>query len=213
MLKTMIKNITFSVLFLLGTACSIDQMYFDEYNEDFDNPSASRVSRSKSRAKPRVSTNSGKLKKIASADITPREVLERMDTVGNYDIIGRYEPVSKAEVQMVAQKWYSGNVDNFLRNYKGHTIRIEKLRNNNELKEIRLKFVYNNDDAAAPNKRIVDILNEVADQIVLSTCGVDSKPLIIYNKSSFDLSKPTQFYDYEVKRESAVREYAFRCLF
>ena len=69
--------------------------------------------------------------------------------------------------------------------------------------------------AFSPTGSITDeeILNEIADAETIGTCGLNAKPLIIYNKPSFEAYQPTSFYRPEVRRSSYIREYAYRCLY
>ncbi len=145
-------------------------------------------------------------------EITPRGVMDRMDGAGNYDLIGGYEPISETEVKQSINKWMEGNASVSLRDYKGHNIEIRKINNGSELKEMRVKFMTNSNGRPL-NKRIAEILNEVTDAETVATCGMSAKPLIIYNKPSFEVRQSTTFYEPEVIRSQYIREYAYRCLY
>jgi hypothetical protein len=145
-------------------------------------------------------------------EITPRGIMDRMDSAGSYDLIGGYEPISETEIKNAITKWADGNATTNLRNYKGHTIEIKKTSAGKELKEMRIKFMMN--EAGRPlNKRISEILNEISDAETVATCGMNAKPLIIYNKPSFEIKQATTFYEPEVIRSQYIREYAYRCLY
>ena len=145
-------------------------------------------------------------------EVTSYDVIERMDSAGSYDLIGGYEPVSEAAIQRSILKWADGNTNVFLRDYKAHTVEIRKTLGNTGLQEMRIKFVQN--PSGAPlNRRISDVLNEIADAETIETCGVNAKPLIIYNKPSFEVKQATSFYKPEIVRSQYIREYAYRCLY
>lgn len=145
-------------------------------------------------------------------EITPYDVVERMDTAGSYDLIGGYEPISKTAVQRAMVKWANGNTNVVLRDYKSHTVEIRKTLGDTGLQEMRIKFIQN-PSGASLNRRVTDILNEIADAETIETCGVNAKPLIIYNKPSFEVKQPTSFYKPEIVRSQYIREYAYRCLY
>lgn len=143
---------------------------------------------------------------------TPRGIVERMDATGNYDLVGDFRPISEAEVRRSLAKWADGVCQIVKKDYKGHTVEIRKALNGSELKEMRLRFIPH-PNGRPFNKRVVEILNEIADAETIRTCGLNAKPLIIYNKPSFEAYQPTSFYRPEVRRSSYIREYAYRCLY
>ena len=89
------------------------------------------------------------------------------------------------------------------------------LRNNRDLKEMRLKFVQSQDMIADPDGSISDMLNKVAHQVMKRTCGKKSKQsIILYERPSIELVKETTFDDYKViARGTSLKEYGFRCIY
>ena len=89
---------------------------------------------------------------------------------------------------------------------------IRKSFGESGLQEMRIKFIQNI-SAGALNRRVADVLNEIADAETIESCGINAKPLIIYNKPSFEVKQPTSFYKPEVVHSQYIREYAYRCLY
>jgi hypothetical protein len=133
----------------------------------------------------------------------------------SYDMLGEYEPSGEAEKQRVMQKWKSSNTDVIWHEYYGHFIRVEMLRNNRDLKEMRLRFFQGQDIDPEIEGSISDAIEHTANKIIKLQCGKNSKDaIIVYKKPSVDILRPTPFYDYTVVAKApSVMEYAFRCVY
>ena len=133
----------------------------------------------------------------------------------DYDTIQAERDIQNNEVLNSIDKWQLGLKNTYWENYRGNNIRIEILRNNRDLKEMRLKFVQSQDIISDPDGSISDILNKVAEQVMKRTCGKKSKQsIILYERPSIELVKETAYDNYKiVARGNSLKEYGFRCIY
>ena len=119
------------------------------------------------------------------------------------------------EVYNSIDKWKRGQVNVFWENYRGNNVRIEVLRNNKDVKEIRLKFVQSHNISADPDDSISNILNIVSNQVMKRICGRTVKQTImLYEKPSLELERETVADGYKVMAKgSSLKEYGFRCVY
>ncbi len=125
------------------------------------------------------------------------------------------DDIEDSEIYNSINKWKRGNVSVFWENYRGNNIRIEMLRNNSDLKNIRLKFVQSQNMISDPDGSISDMLNIVANEVMKRTCGRKAKQsIILYERPSVELEKETAADDYKVMAKGAsLKEYGFRCIY
>ena len=59
------------------------------------------------------------------------------------------------------------------------------------------------------------VLARVADYEMKKVCGRNAESIVIvYDKPSFEVMRPTSFFDYRVESEGeTMREYGFRCVY
>ena len=59
------------------------------------------------------------------------------------------------------------------------------------------------------------ILGQVADYEMKRVCGRNADSIVmVYDRPSFDVMRPTPFFDYRIEAEGAtMREYGFRCVY
>lgn len=133
----------------------------------------------------------------------------------DYDTIQAERSIQDSEVLNSIDKWQLGIKNVFWENYRGNNIRIEMLRNNRDLKEMRLKFVQSQDMIADPDGSISDMLNKVAEQVMKRTCGKKSKQsIILYERPSIELVKETTYDNYKIiAKGTSLKEYGFRCIY
>lgn len=133
----------------------------------------------------------------------------------DYDTIQAERSIQDSEVLNSIDKWQLGLKNTYWENYRGNNIRIEVLRNNRDIKEMRLKFVQSQDIIADPDGSISDILNKVAEQVMKRTCGKKSKQsIILYERPSIELVKETSYDNYKiVAKGNSLKEYGFRCIY
>ena len=98
--------------------------------------------------------------------------------------------------------------------YKGTMIRVQILLGNTDLNEMRLKLV-KNPDGMDIDTDIKGVLARVADYEMKRVCGRNVESIVmIYDRPSFDVMRPTPFFDYRIESDGTVmREYGFRCVY
>jgi len=182
----------FSVLFVLGTltACLQNDAEDRPYNQD----------------------------DFAAGGFDAPEMNERtmafMQPENPYSNTEALRPKSEQEKKANVEKWESSRMITRWQEYKGTMVRVEILLGDNDLREMRLKLIQNANGGDVDGD-IRDVLGRVADFEMKKVCGrrVESVA-IVYDKASFDVVRPTPFFDYKVGTEgSAMREYGFRCIY
>ena len=133
----------------------------------------------------------------------------------DYDTLQSERSSSYDEVANSIDKWKNSGTNVFWENYRGNNIRIEMLRNNRDLKEMRLKFVQSQSMTSDPDGSISDILNVVADRVMKRTCGKKSKQsVILYERPSVELERETAADNYKIMAKgTSLKEYGFRCIY
>jgi hypothetical protein len=133
----------------------------------------------------------------------------------DYDTLLHEPDVRDVEVRSAVEKWNLGAKNIYWENYRGNNVRVEVLRNNRDLKEMRLKFVQSQDMVSNPNASIPDMLANVADKVMRSTCGRRAKQaIVLYERPSVELVKETTYDYYKIiTRGPSLKEYGFRCIY
>lgn len=133
----------------------------------------------------------------------------------DYDTLQSERMVNQSEILNAINKWKDGNVNIFWENYRGNNVRIEMLRNNRDLKEMRLKFVQSQNMTSDPDGSISDMLNVVANQVMKRTCGKKAKQsIILYERPSVELERETAADGYKIMAKgTSIKEYGFRCIY
>ena len=128
--------------------------------------------------------------------------------------IDSYEPRTMKEREEAASRWNTARKETRWQEYKGTMVRVEILLGNSSTREMRLRLMQNADgsdiDADART-----VLSRVADFEMKKVCGRNAESIVIvYDKPSFDVMRPTSFFDYRVEAEGeTMREYGFRCVY
>ncbi len=133
----------------------------------------------------------------------------------NFEALKEDRALTEDEIYNSVNKWQNGIVNVFWENYRGNNVRVEVLRNNNDLKEMRLKFVQSQNMTSDPDGSISDMLNKVANQVMKRTCGKKARQsIILYERPSVELTQETSANDYKViTKGSSLKEYGFRCIY
>ncbi|MDR1008934.1 MAG: hypothetical protein LBL52_01630 [Rickettsiales bacterium] len=113
------------------------------------------------------------------------------------------------------ERWQNGIKNVFWEDYRGNNVRVEVLRTNQDVKEMRLKFVQSQDMNSDPDGSVTAMLDNVADAVIKRTCGKASRQaIILYERPSVEVTKQTTYDDYRiVARGASLREYGFRCIY
>lgn len=131
-----------------------------------------------------------------------------------YSQIDSYQPRTMAERTESSNRWNTARKDTRWQEYKGAMVRVEVLLGDTEVREMRLRLMQSAEgkdiDADART-----ILARVADYEMKKVCGRNAESIVIvYDKPSFEVMRPTSFYDYRVEAEGVtMREYGFRCVY
>ncbi len=133
----------------------------------------------------------------------------------DYDVFEYEKVIPQEEMINSIEKWNKGKVNVFWENYRGNNVRIEFLRNNRDVKEIRLKFVQSMNLNTDPDASISTILDTVADRVMNKICGKQVKQtIVLYEKPSIELIRETLADGYKIMTKgNSLREYGFRCLY
>ena len=112
-------------------------------------------------------------------------------------------------------KWQNSVKSVFWEDYRGNNVRIELLRTNSDMKEMRLKFVQSQDLNADPDGAVQDMLDTVAARVMKRTCGRRARQAItLYERPSVEYTRQTAADPYQiVSNGSSLREYGFRCVY
>lgn len=111
-------------------------------------------------------------------------------------------------------KWNTSRLETRWHEYKGTMVKVEILLGSSDLKEMRLKLIPNSFglDIDGDNQYV---LSKVADFEMKKICGRNATSIsMIYDKPTFDLLRPNEFFDYRVTDNGTnMREYGFRCIY
>ena len=128
--------------------------------------------------------------------------------------IDSYQPRSMKEREEIAQRWNTARKETRWQEYKGTMIRIEILLGDSSVREMRLRLMQNADGADI-DADARTVLGHVADYEMKKVCGRNAESIVIvYDRPSFEVMRPTTFFDYRVEAEGeSMREYGFRCVY
>lgn len=128
--------------------------------------------------------------------------------------IDSYEPRTMKEREEIAQHWNTARKETRWQEYKGTMIRIEILLGDSDVREMRLRLMQNADGADI-DADARTVLGHVADYEMKKVCGRNAESIVvIYDRPSFEVMRPTTFFDYRVEAEGeSMREYGFKCVY
>ena len=139
---------------------------------------------------------------------------EYITTENEFSQIDSYRPRTMKERESMSARWNTARKETRWQEYKGTMVRIEILLGDTEVREMRLRLMQNADgmDVDADARTI---LARVADFEMKKVCGRNAESIVIvYDQPSFEVMRPTTFFDYRVEAEGlTMREYGFRCVY
>ena len=158
-------------------------------------------------------TNSGRYSGEDMGDYDEQSA-QYMTEKNEFAQIDSYEPRSMKEREEIAQHWNTARKETRWQEYKGTMIRIEILLGDSSLREMRLRLMQNADGADI-DADARTVLGHVADYEMKKVCGRNAESIVIvYDRPSFEVMRPTTFFDYRVEAEGeSMREYGFRCVY
>lgn len=139
---------------------------------------------------------------------------EYISADNEYAEIDSYKPRTMKEREEISNRWAGARKETRWQEYKGTMVRIEILLGDSETREMRLRLMQNADgmdiDADART-----VLARVADYEMKRVCGRNAESIVIvYDKPSVEVMRPTTFFDYRVESEGVtMREYGFKCVY
>ena len=139
---------------------------------------------------------------------------EYMTEKNEFALIDSYKPKTMAEREEIANHWNTSRKEVRWQEYKGTMVRVEVLLGDSDVREMRLRLMQNarGTDVDADMRTI---LGKVADYEMKRVCGRNTESIVmVYDRPSSDVMRPTTFYDYRIEAEGAsMREYGFRCVY
>lgn len=137
-----------------------------------------------------------------------------MQADNQYSNIDSYKPKTDQEKEQNSNRWNTSRVETRWQEYKGVMVRVQILLGNTDVREMRLRMMQNADgmDVDGDSRTV---LAAVADYEMKRVCGRNADSIVmIYDKPSFDVMRPTPYFDYRIEAEGAtMREYGFRCVY
>jgi hypothetical protein len=93
-------------------------------------------------------------------------------------------------------------------------VRVEILLGDTEVREMRLRYMQSADGKDV-DADVRTVLARVADYEMKKVCGRNAESIVIvYDEPSFEVMRPTSFFDYRVVAEGVtIREYGFKCVY
>jgi len=150
----------------------------------------------------------------ADAPLYNERSSEFMQSDNQYSNIDSYKPKTAAEKEQSNNRWNTSRMETRWQEYKGAMVRVQILLGNTDLREMRLRLMQNADgmDIDGDSRTI---LAKVADYEMKRICGRNADSIVmVYDKPSFDVMRPTPYFDYRIEAEGAtMREYGFRCVY
>ncbi len=139
---------------------------------------------------------------------------EYISDENEFSKIDSYEPRSMKEREEASSRWNTARKETRWQEYKGTMVRIEILLGDSSTREMRLRLMQNADGADI-DADARTVLGRVADFEMKKVCGRNAESIVIvYDKPSFEVMRPTSFFDYRVEAEGeSMREYGFRCVY
>lgn len=151
----------------------------------------------------------------ATSEVYNETTKEYITEENEYSEIDSYQPRTMAERQAASNRWNTARKETRWQEYKGGAmVRVEILLGDTEVREMRLRYMQ------SPDGKDIDadmrtVLARVADYEMKRVCGRNAESIVVvYDQPSFEVMRPTTFYDYRVVSEgAAMREYGFRCVY
>ncbi len=137
-----------------------------------------------------------------------------MQAENQYSNIDSYKPKTAAEKEASNNRWNTSRMETRWQEYRGTMVRVQILLGNSDVREMRLRLIQNADGMDIDGDART-VLAKVADYEMKRICGRNADSIVmVYDRPSFDVMRPTPFFDYRVEAEgSTMREYGFRCVY
>ncbi len=133
----------------------------------------------------------------------------------DYDTLNYERELSDQDIYNSVSKWTPDMVNVYWENYRGNNVRVEVLKSNRDVKEMRLKFIQSQHLNSNADGSISDMLENVANKVMKSICGRKARQsIILYERPSVELVRETPASGYKIiTKGSSIKEYGFRCIY
>ena len=150
----------------------------------------------------------------ADAPLYNERTSEFMQADNQFSNIDSFKPKTTAEKEQSQNKWTTARMETRWQEYRGAMVRVQILLGNSDVREMRLRLMQNADGMDIDGDAR-SILAKVADYEMKRICGRNADSIVmIYDKPSFDVMRPTPYFDYRIEAEGVtMREYGFRCVY
>jgi len=131
------------------------------------------------------------------------------------------DPTSRGEIvsgvvdnHASGDKWQNSMKSVFWEDYRGNNVRIELLRSNSDMKEMRLKFVQSSNLYSNPDGTVSEMLSRVAARTMKRVCGKNARSaMVLYERPGQEFTRMTAADPYVAMASGSLKEYGFRCIY
>ena len=111
-------------------------------------------------------------------------------------------------------RWQNSPKSVFWEDYRGNNVRIEMLRTNSDMKEIRLKFVQTANVYSNPDSTVAEMLSRVAARTMKRVCGRRAlSASVLYERPGTEYMRTTMADPFLPASGNTLIEYGFRCVY
>ena len=111
-------------------------------------------------------------------------------------------------------RWLNSPKSVFWEDYRGNSVRIELLRTNSDMKEMRLKFVETAGMYSNPDGSIAEMLSRVAARTMKRVCGQRAvSATVLYERPGTEYMRATTGDPFMPAPGGTMIEYGFRCVY
>jgi len=111
-------------------------------------------------------------------------------------------------------RWQNSPKSVFWEDYRGNSVRIELLRTNSDMKEMRLKFVQTAGIYSNPDGTIAEMLSRVSARTMKRVCGRRAiSATVLYERPGIEYMRMTTADPFFPTTGGTLIEYGFRCVY
>ena len=111
-------------------------------------------------------------------------------------------------------RWANSPKSVFWEDYRGNNVRIELLRNNSDLREMRLTFMQSTSMYSNPSGTITEMLSRVAARTMRRVCGRRAhSAMVVFERPGAEYIRMTTADPFIRVPGGTIREYGFRCIY
>jgi hypothetical protein len=111
-------------------------------------------------------------------------------------------------------RWQNSPKSVFWEDYRGNNVRIEVLRTNSDVKEMRLKFVQSPNMYSSPDSTVAEMLSQVAARTMKRICGRRAtSAAVLFERPGQEFIRMTAADPFIPLHGGTLIEYGFRCIY